>query len=110
MTDLPSDLTRLQTLETWLQISLDRVRRQIAATEREATAQRHAAMPPPRPEWEVQLGIGRDGHPIALHVGGCRAAGRRSRPVDRDQALRALVEGVEACMLCRPDTELGLLD
>ncbi|MFF1595214.1 DUF6233 domain-containing protein [Streptomyces sp. NPDC058286] len=34
----------------------------------------------------------------------------RSRGVERDQALRAVTEGIGACPHCRPDTELGLLD
>ncbi|MFG2525041.1 DUF6233 domain-containing protein [Streptomyces sp. NPDC048527] len=37
-------------------------------------------------------------------------AGKRSRGVERDQALRAVAEGVDACPHCRPDTELGVLD
>ncbi|WP_234442364.1 DUF6233 domain-containing protein [Streptomyces sp. NRRL S-1448] len=52
---------------------------------------------------------GGEGQPVAVHVGGCRSAGRRSRPINRDQAMRALTDGVEACVLCRPDTELGIL-
>jgi hypothetical protein len=37
-------------------------------------------------------------------------AGKRSRGVQRDQALRALAEGIAACTHCRPDSELGVLD
>ncbi|MFI2673214.1 DUF6233 domain-containing protein [Streptomyces albidoflavus] len=33
---------------------------------------------------------------------------RRVRPLDTEQARRALVD-VEACSMCRPDTDLGLL-
>jgi hypothetical protein len=43
-------------------------------------------------------------------VGGCWNAGSRSKGVERDQALRALAEGVDACPQCRPDTTLGILD
>ncbi|MGC4923830.1 DUF6233 domain-containing protein [Streptomyces sp. DT197] len=32
----------------------------------------------------------------------------RVRPLDAEQARRALVD-VEACSMCRPDTDLGLL-
>ncbi|GGX40927.1 DUF6233 domain-containing protein [Streptomyces noursei] len=105
---LPPDLPRLRTLETWLQLTLDQVRQAIAiAQQREAQQQR--AAPPPPPDWVVQLSIGAEGQPIAVHAGGCRSAGKRTRPVSRDQAMRALVEGLEACVLCRPDTELGIL-
>jgi hypothetical protein len=37
-------------------------------------------------------------------------AGKRSRGVQRDQALRALAEGIDACTHCRPDTELGYVE
>ncbi|MEU5289499.1 DUF6233 domain-containing protein [Streptomyces sp. CA-278952] len=40
MGDLPPDLERLRTLETWLVLSLKRVREQIAAVERLAQSQR----------------------------------------------------------------------
>ncbi|MFE4017768.1 DUF6233 domain-containing protein [Streptomyces sp. NPDC059101] len=89
-------------------MTLDRVRQAIAiAEQREAQQQR--AIPPPPPDRVVQLSIGGEGHPIAVHVGGCRTAGRRTRPLSRDQAMRALAEGLEPCAICRPDTELGIL-
>ncbi|MEU7642498.1 DUF6233 domain-containing protein [Streptomyces sp. NPDC039016] len=89
-------------------MTLDRVRQAIAiAEQREAQQQR--AIPPSSPDWVVQLSIGGEGHPIAVHVGGCRTAGRRTRPLSRDQAMRALAEGLEPCAICRPDTELGIL-
>ncbi|WP_234336430.1 DUF6233 domain-containing protein [Streptomyces sp. NRRL S-920] len=37
-------------------------------------------------------------------------AGKRTRGADLDQARQALNEGVSACIRCRPDTELGVLD
>ncbi|MEV7413110.1 DUF6233 domain-containing protein [Streptomyces althioticus] len=45
-----------------------------------------------------------------VHVGGCWNSGKRSDGVSREQALRALAEGVPACPHCRPDTELGYVD
>ncbi|WP_326673039.1 DUF6233 domain-containing protein [Streptomyces canus] len=47
---------------------------------------------------------------VYVHVGDCWNAGSRSKGVERDQALRALAEGVTACPQCRPDTALGILD
>jgi hypothetical protein len=47
---------------------------------------------------------------LYVHVGGCHRAGKRSRGVERDHALRALAEGVAACTHCRPDSELGYLE
>lgn len=105
---LPPDLPRLRTLETWLQLTLTEVQKAIVAAEQRA-AQQQRTVPPPPPDWVVQIDVGRDSHPVALHVGGCASAGRRARPVKRDQAIRALTEGLEPCALCRPDSELGFL-
>jgi hypothetical protein len=111
MHDLPPDLPRLRTLETWLAHTLDRVRQQIAALEqREAERQHGEQTRPPEPDWLLERGL--DGHAPAVyvHVGGCHMAGKRSRGVARDQALRAHADGVDACPHCRPDSELGYLD
>ncbi|MER6367232.1 DUF6233 domain-containing protein [Streptomyces mirabilis] len=110
MHDLPPDLPRLRTLETWLAYTLDRVRQQIAAAERrEAERQRGEQARPPEPDWLIEQGLsGRQ--PVYVHVGGCPMAGKRSRGVERDRALRALAEGVDACTHCRPDTELGFME
>jgi hypothetical protein len=111
MQDLPPDLPRLRTLETWLAHTLDRVRQQIAALEQRETERRHGEQArPPEPDWLLERGL--DGHAPAVyvHAGGCHMAGKRSRGVARDQALRALADGVDACPHCRPDSELGVLD
>jgi hypothetical protein len=111
MHDLPPDLPRLRTLETWLALALDDVRQAIAAAQRrEEERQRGEQARPPQPDWLLELGIGRDAVPVYVHAGGCWNAGKRSRGVARDQALRALVEGVKACPHCRPDSELGYLE
>ncbi|MGA4803472.1 DUF6233 domain-containing protein [Streptomyces lavendulocolor] len=47
------------------------------------------------------------GHQAPL--GDCAMA-KKGPGVDDLTARRALVEGVEACAVCRPDTELGLID
>ncbi|MFD8545698.1 DUF6233 domain-containing protein [Streptomyces sp. NPDC059649] len=108
MSELPPDLPRLLTLRTWLQLTLAEVDEAITAA-RQRDAQQQRAAPPPPPDWVLQLSIGGEGQPIAVHVGGCRTAGGRARPISRDQAMRALAEGLEPCVLCRPDTELGIL-
>ncbi|MFE2563002.1 DUF6233 domain-containing protein [Streptomyces mirabilis] len=110
MQDLPPDLPRLRTLETWLAHTLDRVRQQIAAVEQQEVEQRRGEQArPPDPDWLIEQGLsGRAA--VYVHVGGCRMAGKRSRGVERDQALRALAEGVDACTHCRPDSELGFID
>ncbi|MFF4828238.1 DUF6233 domain-containing protein [Streptomyces sp. NPDC001312] len=111
MNDLPMDLPRLRTLETWLLLTLDRVRQQIAQAERrEQERQRGIEARPPEPEWMLEHGLNRDALPITVHVGGCHMAGKRRKGVPRDVALRALTEGVQACGHCRPDAELGFLD
>ncbi|MFE9312891.1 DUF6233 domain-containing protein [Streptomyces sp. NPDC088353] len=62
------------------------------------------------PDWVLEGGLNRDSPPVAVHVGGCHMAGKRWKGVPRDVALRALSEGIEACVHCQPDAELGYLD
>ena len=110
MTDLPPDLPRLRTLETWLALTLDEVRAAIAAAEkREAERQRGIERRPPQPDWLLELSLG-GRHPLAVHTGGCHMAGKRPRAVTREAALQALADGVTACTHCRPDSELGFLE
>ncbi|MFF1547178.1 DUF6233 domain-containing protein [Streptomyces sp. NPDC058291] len=110
MHDLPPDLPRLRTLETWLVLTLDRVRQQIADAERrEQERQRGEQARPPAPDWLLEMGLNRDSPPNMIHVGGCHMAGKRSRGIGRADALRWLAEGVVACTHCRPDSELGYL-
>nr|WP_203634379.1 DUF6233 domain-containing protein [Streptomyces sp. SID10815] len=108
---MPPDLPRLRTLETWLAISLDRVRQQITDVERrEQERQRGIDARPPVPDWVLERGLNRDSPPVAVHLGGCHMAGKRITAIDRDTALRALAEGIDACGHCRPDSELGFVD
>ena len=79
--------------------------------EREAQQARAAAAQEDRaPDWLIEYGLNRDAVPNAVHMGGCRMAGKRSKPTDSDTVRRALAGGVPACSFCRPDTELGILD
>ncbi|MGW7053151.1 DUF6233 domain-containing protein [Streptomyces sp. NPDC054887] len=110
MSDLPPDLPRLRTLETWHVMWLDRIRAAItAAEEREAGARRAEERRPPPPEWVVQLGIGVGRPPVAVHAGGCANAGKRWQAISRDDARRLLDGDVQACTLCAPDRDLGML-
>ncbi|WP_371602311.1 DUF6233 domain-containing protein [Streptomyces sp. NBC_01220] len=110
MNDLPPDLPRLRTLETWLAMSLARVRAQISAAEQRETERRQGEeRRPPAPDWIIELGIGQGAPPIEVHAGHCHAAGKRRRTIDRDQARTLLADGVRACVHCRPDTDLGVL-
>jgi hypothetical protein len=110
VSDLPPDLPRLRTLETWLELSLARVRQQIVAAEQQAAAEAARRPPAPPPDWLLEHGIGAGRHPVRVHVGDCWDTRNRCHPADRDAARRALADGVEACTHCRPDTELGVLD
>lgn len=111
MNDLPPDLPRLRTLETWLDLQLRQVRHAITAAERrEQERQRGEQARPPVPDWLLELGLNRDSPAVYVHAGGCWNAGKRSKGVPRDVALRALAEGVAACGHCRPDSELGFLE
>ncbi|MFJ3270986.1 DUF6233 domain-containing protein [Streptomyces sp. NPDC086776] len=110
MSDLPSDLLRLRTLRTWHAMWVERIDDAIAAAEqRERERQQGERARRPTPDWVMELGIGVGRRPIEVHVGGCYAAGKRQRPISREQAVAALDEGIRACIHCRPDTELGVL-
>jgi hypothetical protein len=110
--DLPPDLPRLETLRTWHAMWVERIDakiKQVRAVE-EQRARAQAAAVERAPDWLIDYGLNRDAIPIAVHVGGCHMAGKRSKGVDSDTARRALAGGVEACSHCRPDTELGYLE
>jgi hypothetical protein len=107
----PSRLHQLLFLKRVQEQDLESTRGWIAAEERrQAERQRGEQARPPEPDWLLERGL--DGHAPAVyvHVGGCHMAVKRSRGIDREQALRALADGVDACPHCRPDSELGYLD
>lgn len=110
MYDLPPDLPRLRTLETWLLMTLERVRQQITVAEQVEAMDAARRVPPPPPAWALEVNAARQ--PSAVHVGDCAVgAAGMWRPLTRDAALRAIaVEGVTPCPFCRPDAALGVLD
>ncbi|WP_217243186.1 DUF6233 domain-containing protein [Streptomyces sp. AC555_RSS877] len=109
--DLPPDLDRLLTLRVWHAMWLARIDRKIAAErKRQAEAEHGRHSRPKPPEWVVELGIGTGRPPVQIHKGDCYMAGKRRRPVDRDEARRLLTEGLRSCSHCQPDTALGILD
>lgn len=108
---LPSRLDLLRFLERVQQQDLERTRQWIAQEEqREQERRRRDQRRPPAPEWVIEQSLSRDVPPVYIHVGGCHMAGARTKGVTRDQAVRALTDGITPCPHCRPDTELGLLD
>ncbi|MEW2183241.1 DUF6233 domain-containing protein [Streptomyces cellulosae] len=78
---------------------------------REAERRRGVEMRPSPPEWLLQYGLNRR-NVDAVHAGDCWAAAKsgRCRPASRERVVEALRHGVVACVHCRPDTALGLLD
>jgi hypothetical protein len=111
--DLPPDLQRLEAIEVYLMLALDRVRAKKAAVQRreEERLQGERARPPV-PDWLVEFGLNRDAMPVAVHLGDCHIVKKstRTKGVDSDTVRRALAGGVEACIHCRPDVELGFLE
>ncbi|MDT0387848.1 DUF6233 domain-containing protein [Streptomyces dubilierae] len=104
-------LTLLRFLEQVQERDLARTRRWIADEERRvAERQRGIERRPPAPDWLLELGLNRNAPAVQLHVGGCWNGGKRTRALSRDEALRALADGVKACTACRPDSELRFLD
>ncbi|MEU6882464.1 DUF6233 domain-containing protein [Streptomyces sp. NPDC046712] len=112
MSELPPDLPRLRTLEHWLVLSLDRVRARIAEIETREAAMRPLRLLPEGPGWVLSY-LRERGRPVAdsIHIGDCRLAGKNTRPLGRDEARQALTAGgIRACEICRPDSDLGILD
>ncbi|MFF8883950.1 DUF6233 domain-containing protein [Streptomyces flaveolus] len=108
---MAQDTARLRTLETWLAYTLAEVRKAIeAAEQRERERQRGIRDRPAPPDWLLALGLNPDSPPGQVHAGGCWNAGKRGRGISREEARRAMVEGVKPCGACRPDSDLGLLD
>lgn len=53
------------------------------------------------------------GQPTAdsVHTGDCKQVSHHTKPLTREQALQAITSGgLRACEICRPDSELGVLD
>ncbi|MFI8769404.1 DUF6233 domain-containing protein [Streptomyces sp. NPDC053792] len=110
MSELPPDLPRLRTLETWLTVSLDRVRARIAEVETREAALRPVRQRAEGPGWVLSYLRERGRRaPDSVHIGDCRMAGKNTDPLTRDEARRALAEGMRACAICRPDSDLGIL-
>ncbi|MER6367408.1 DUF6233 domain-containing protein [Streptomyces mirabilis] len=107
----PSRLEMLHFARRIAEQQLTQIDRWIAAEERrEAERQHGIAARPPAPDWLIEHGLsGQDS--MYVHTGDCWNAGKRSKGVTRDTALRALTEGgAPACPHCRPDTALGILE
>ncbi|MFD9420788.1 DUF6233 domain-containing protein [Streptomyces goshikiensis] len=112
MSVLPPDLPRLRTLVTYLRGELSRTEQALAAAEkREAATARKQAQPAPEPTaWLVERGIGAGRLPVRVHTGDCWDTGKRCAPAAPEQVRLLLAEGVAACIHCRPDTALGVLE
>ncbi|MFD3333500.1 DUF6233 domain-containing protein [Streptomyces sp. NPDC058700] len=92
---------------------------QVAQTERwieaEVAKLRERASRRPRregPEYVLSY-LRAGGHPTAdsVHVGDCRMASHHTKPLTRDQARQAITTGgIRACEICRPDSDLGVLE
>jgi len=110
--DLPTDLPRLRTLETYLAMLLGDVCERIAKIEQQQKAAAPRRALPDRPEYVLSY-LRERGQPVAdsVHLGDCEQVSHHTRPLAREQALQAITGGgLRACEICRPDSELGVLD
>ncbi|MEU4729578.1 DUF6233 domain-containing protein [Streptomyces sp. NPDC023588] len=108
---LPPALDQLLVIRRWLELTLARVDEKIT-TVRAADAEKARRRPPPEPpQWWIEYGIGARRAPERAHTGDC-ALTSRGRPATAQSVRELLLTApdVVACPLCRPDSELGLLD
>ncbi|MBV7701040.1 DUF6233 domain-containing protein [Streptomyces sp. TRM70350] len=105
----PPDDERLADIETYLTVQLMYVRQARAAEARRRAIQQRTAPPPP-PPYRIQRGLDATRTPVAVHLGTCVLAGKGAAGASEQAARRALADQVEACAVCRPDTELGMID
>ncbi|MEU5243635.1 DUF6233 domain-containing protein [Streptomyces asoensis] len=102
--NLPENLPRLETLRVWHTLWLTRINTKITAVQkRQAEVEHGRRRRPEPPDWTVELGIGAGRPPIQVHAGDCDMAGKRQRPIGRDEARRLLANGLRVCTHCRPD-------
>ncbi|MFF1605890.1 DUF6233 domain-containing protein [Streptomyces mirabilis] len=74
-------------MRVWHAMWLQRIDTKIADLQgREAEQEQGRNGRPQEPDWVVELGIGNKHPPIEVHAGDCYAAGKRQRPVPRDEA------------------------
>ncbi|MFE1801922.1 MULTISPECIES: DUF6233 domain-containing protein [unclassified Streptomyces] len=113
MSDKVPRLDRLRSVREWLAWQLRRTDDTIAELERQEAAAARATRTPPSatPGWKLALRrAGGRPAPDAVHTSDCGMAGKNTKPLPREQALRALTEdGISACPYCRPDNDLGVL-
>ncbi|MGA5421148.1 DUF6233 domain-containing protein [Streptomyces lavendulocolor] len=105
----PPDDERLAAIEAYLTVQIMHVRQQRAAKARQREIQQRAAPPAP-PPYRIQRSLDATRTPVRVHIGTCALAGRGAAGASAETARRALAEQVEACSVCRPDTELGIID
>ncbi|MEU3774304.1 DUF6233 domain-containing protein [Streptomyces sp. NPDC032472] len=108
---LPPRLDQLLVVRRWLELTLARVDARIEAVgEQEAVLAQRRPLPEPA-AWWLEYGRGIQRAPTRVHTSACRR-GSRSRPASREEAVETLrsVPTVIACPLCRPESDLGLLD
>jgi len=110
----PSRLDLLHFLRRYLLGELTKVDRWITEEEQRAAdeaARRPPEPPPEPPEWGLERSPLHGHPPLMLHTGACWRPRRPVEALTRDQAVRALVEqNLPACVQCRPDTALGVLE
>ncbi|MFK0238717.1 DUF6233 domain-containing protein [Streptomyces vinaceus] len=108
---LPPALDQLLVIRRWLELTLARVDEKITVVRaaEEEHARRRPRPEPPR--WWIEYGISATRRPERVHTGACPMTSR-GRTATRESVLEVLrtVPSAIACPLCRPDSDLGLLD
>ena len=87
--------------ERWIAVELGKLRERAARLPRQEG-----------PEYVLSyLRAGGQATVDSVHLGDCRMTSHHTKPLDREQARQAITSGgIRACEICRPDSELGVLE
>jgi hypothetical protein len=103
-------LTKLRTLEEWLDYQLRTTRARIATLEAEVERERRQRERAWREQrWKLQPQRSAEDTPAILHRGGCSLYPNPTGYIDRHEAQLALADPdlpLECCAICRPETGL----
>ena len=109
VSELEARLENWRVVLAWLSWQQRQAERMVRTLETELAAAKARRPPPEPPDWKLETARTASG-PKATRVHASDCSMGDGRPVSRDQARRALAEGIEPCPYCNPENTLGMTD